>query len=188
LNRATLAALFACLAIPAAASAEESNANPLARFHTHGGVSLAFAPGSPGSPNSYGIGAVAEPVFSIFDQLRVGLRADGEVLVGLDLGGSNVYAGLHILAAALPKIELDLLGGDVRPFVGFGAGVYTVVVLGGGTGGATAIAGTGFGIMPQLGINFGGFRLAAQYHAVITGPGPTDNVFSLEISGTFLGI
>ncbi|HYV43344.1 MAG TPA: hypothetical protein VFA20_00725 [Myxococcaceae bacterium] len=183
MNRATLAALFVCLAIPAAASAEESN--PLARFHTHGGVAFAFAPGS---PNAYGIGAVAEPVFSIFDQLRVGLRADGEVLVGLDIGGSNVYAGLHILAGALPKIEFDLLGGDIRPFVGFGAGVYTVVVLGGGTGGATAIAGTGFGVMPQLGINFGGFRIAAQYHAVLTGPGAAANAFALELSGTFFGI
>jgi len=183
-NRAILAALFVCLAIPAAASAAEES-NPLARFHTHGGVAFAFAPGS---PNAYGIGAVAEPVFSIFDQLRVGLRADGEVLVSLDIGGSNVYAGLHVLAAALPKIEFDFTGGDIRPFVGFGAGVYTVVVLGGGTGGASILAGTGIGVMPQLGINFGGFRIAGQYHAVLTGPGAAANAFALELSGTFFGI
>jgi hypothetical protein len=182
LNRAILAALFVCLAIPAAASAQEET-NPLARFRTRGGVTLGFAPGT---PNAYGIGAVAEPTFAIFDQLRVGLRADGLVLVGLDIGGTDVYAGLHVLAAALPKIEFDFLGGDVRPFVGLGAGVYTVVVLGGGTGGATALAGTGFGVMPQLGITLGGFRIAGQYHALLTGPGArAANAFALELSGSF---
>ena len=114
--------------------------------------------------------------------------SNGLVLVGLDIGGTDVYAGLHVLAGALPKIEFDFLGGDIRPFAGFAAGVYTVVVLGGGTGGATAIAGTGFGVMPQLGINFGGFRIAGQYHAVLTGPGAAANAFPLELSGTFFGI
>jgi hypothetical protein len=86
LNRAILAALFVCLAIPAAASAAEEVPNPLARFHTRGGVTAAF---QPGTPNSYGMGAVAEPVFSIFDQLRIGLRAEGAVLLGLDMSSSS---------------------------------------------------------------------------------------------------
>jgi hypothetical protein len=179
--RATFATLILCLAFPLAASAQEVPASP---FRSRGGISFAFAPGS---PNAYGIGAIAEPSLQIFDQLRVGLRIDGEALVGVDLANSqNVTASLRVLAAILAKVEYDFLSGDVRPFVGFGLGSDTVVILSGGTGGAGALAGTGFGVMPQLGVTFGGFRVAAQYHAVLTGPGAAANTLSLELTWRFL--
>jgi hypothetical protein len=179
MTRARLATLALCLALPLTASAEDVLANP---FHSRGGVSFGFAPGA---PNAYGIGAVAEPSFAIFDQLRVGLRIEGLALVGLDIGGAQTFASLRVLATGLGKVEFDFTTGDVRPFIGAGAGAYTVVILSGGTGGAAALAGTGFGAMPQLGINFGGFRIAAQYHAILTGPGTVANAFSLELTGRF---
>ena len=182
-NRAILPALVLCLALPLTASAQEEDV-PVSPFRTRGGVSLGIAPGS---PNAYGIGAVAEPSFAIVDQFRLGLRAEGLALVGLDLGSSqSVFASLHVLVATLGKLEFDFTTGDVRPFVGLGAGSYTVVILSGGTGGAGALAGTGFGVMPQIGLNLGGFRIAAQYHAILTGPGSTANAASLELTGRFL--
>lgn len=180
MTRAALATLALCLALPLTAAAEET---PKLPFQSRGGVSFGFAPGV---PNAYGIGAVAEPSFAIFDQLRVGLRIEGLALVGVDLASSqSVFASLRVLATGLGKVELDFMSGDIRPFVGVGAGAYTVVILSGGTGGAAALAGTGFGAMPQLGISFGGFRVAAQYHAILTGPGSVANALSLELSGRF---
>jgi len=181
MTRAVLATLIVCLALPLTAAAAEETTPPLP-FGSRGGVTLGFAPGS---PNAYGIGATAEPYFKIMDQLRISLRAEGLALVGLDIGGSSVFASLHVLVAVTPKIEFDITSGDVRPFIGAGAGAYTAVVLAGGTGGAAALAGTGFGAMPQIGINFGGFRIAAQYHAVLTAPGSAANALSLELSGRF---
>lgn len=179
MTRAKLATLVLCLSLPLTASAEDVLQSP---FHSRGGVSFGFAPGA---PNAYGIGGVAEPSFAIFDQLRVGLRIEGLALMGLDIGGQSVFASLRVLATGLGKVEYDFTSGDVRPFIGAGAGAYTVVILSGGTSGAAALAGTGFGVMPQLGITFGGFRVAAQYHAIITAPGSAANAFSLELTGRF---
>lgn len=155
---------FVCLLFPALGSAQEQApaGSPLLNFRTYSGLHGSFAPGT---PNAFGIGGIFEPKYAFTEQLLVGLRIDGTALVGASVSDpQNVLATIRAVAAGLLKAEYAFLPGDVRPFVGLGGGWYTAVVLAGGSGGASALAGSGPGVMPQLGVDLGGFRIAAQYH------------------------
>jgi hypothetical protein len=70
----------------------------------------------------------------------------------------------------------------VKPFLGVGLGYYAAVLLAGGVaGGSTALTGTGPGIMPQVGVDLGWFRAAAQYHFILGDLGAA-NYFAIELA------
>jgi outer membrane protein X len=199
--RLTLAALAVLAATPALATSE--NFQPI-RVDT----TFNFVYGA-ADVREYGIGAAIEPKFNVTDQIAVGLRLEGAALVpeSVSVGSDNVSMGVRALSAYLAKVDYYFTTTDVRPFVGLGAGYYSIggVSQSVGSGGVVqqGEAFTGFGVAPQLGVNFGAFRLAGTYHFLTGGDrvvlvqavGSTvpmertmpTSYFALELGGTFGG-
>ncbi len=158
-------------------------------FSFRGGFYGAFAPAIPSipKPNTYGIGGVAEPGFALTDWLLIGLRIDAGILVAIDIatiGGGSVNAGLTGFGAGLLKLELGTPGDGFRIFAAANAGPYYLADLsalaGGGGAGAGITAGTFWGAVPEVGFDFGGFRIAGLYHYFFGLP--QANFFALELS------
>lgn len=199
--RLALAALALLAAAPALATSE--NYQPI-RVDT----TIGFVYGA-ADVAEYGIGASVEPKYNVTDRIAVGLKLGGSALFpeSISVGEDNVSMGASALVHYLAKVDFFLTTSAVRPFVGFGAGRYSV-------GGMNQSAGTagvsqkaevleGWGIAPQVGVNFGGFRLAGTYHLItggdrivvtqaVGGTGTEDrsmptSYFALELGGTFGG-
>jgi hypothetical protein len=121
---------------------------------------------------SFGIGAVIEPKWNITDSIAAGIRVDGGVLFGgriVPEGTTSIALGAS--AATLLKGEFLLGDSGVRPFVGLGAGLYTLAnqsVSASSEGAGVAQSGGRFyGIAPQLGLDFGGVRLGVTYNHIL---------------------
>lgn len=167
-------ALVVLLLVTADAQAQSQN---FQLFRMDSGLVGAYAPGD---LSGYGIGGFVEPKFNATDRIAVGARLEGSVLMGMQIAGSeNVAVGMTSQAATLAKGEYFLSTRKVRPFIGLGAGMYTLASSGGGTSGANVSAGRYFGVAPQLGVNLGGFRLAGTYHMIFG-----DNLVTLSAGNT----
>ncbi len=178
-----LAALAALLAAAAPARAQSRNYQPIrVDLTVYGGYASATA-------NSFGFGAAIEPKYNATDNLAVGFRLEGAGFVTQDVnvgpsGSSSVSQGARAATAYLVKGDWYFTTTPARPFVGLGLGLYkigagTQSMSSGGTVVQSAAAFKGFGFCPQVGVNFGGFRLAATYHVVTGG----DMVVATQVVG-----
>ena len=162
---------------------------------------------------SWGAGAAIEGKYNATDNLAVGLRFEGAGFVSQEVtigSGSNTSVSQGTRGVSVVSLKGDWYFGtaSTRPFVGLGLGYYrigagTQSASGGGTVVQTAAAFRGFGMSPQIGVNFGGFRMAATYHLVgggdmtvvsqaVGAATPTEvklakNFFAFEIGGTLGG-
>jgi hypothetical protein len=178
-----------------------------------------FAAYAPADAISWGGGVALEPKWNFTDQLSAGLRLEAAGFITQDVkvgppGSSqaSVSQGARAVTAIEAKGDYYLTTSWARPFVGLGLGWYRIGAAsqslsasGPGTASVVQTAGafSGFGAAPQLGINLGGFRLAATYNVLFGGdlvtvtqtvgsPTPTrtkiaKNYFAFEIGGTFGG-
>ncbi len=167
--------------------------------------------------NAWGGGLALEPKFMVLDQLAVGLRVEEAVFVTADMNVPandtqqvSVSQGVRAATTVLAKADFFLTTSAVRPFVGLGAGYYRIGgasqdVQSGGSSDPVVVqqaeAFSGFGVAPQVGINFGGFRLAATYHFITGGDQVivaqtvngniekklSKNFYAFEIGGSFGG-
>lgn len=150
---------------------------------------------------TYGGGLAIEPKYNATDELALGLRLEAVGMASQSFyvaGGTSTSLSARAAVSILAKADLYLTTTAVRPFLGFGAGMYGIGSATSSAGGATAGAFTGFGVCPQVGVNFGHFRLAAAYNIpigydiVIGGAQAVSatlpkNYFSFEIGGTIGG-
>jgi opacity protein-like surface antigen len=154
----------------------------------------------PGDVATYGGGLAVEPKYNVNDQIALGLRIEAT-----GMASENVYASPGVstslsargVVAFLAKADVYLTTTSARPFLGFGAGLYTMGSATSGVSGVGSGAFRGFGIAPQVGLNIGHFRIAATYNVVTggqqvivaTGTGPTlaKDYFAFEIGGTIGG-
>ena len=193
--RSKIAASIAVAALGSTARAEAQNYQPV-RVDT----TLVIAYGS-GDIAAWGGGIAVEPKYNLTDQLSLGIRleASGMVSESYYLLGTDLSLGARAQVAILAKADYYLTTSSTRPFLGLGAGYYSIGTSTSGTTGASAEAFSGFGLFPQFGVNFGHFRLAVGYHAILGGEQtlvvaglPTNvamskNYVAFEIGGTFGG-
>ncbi len=196
--RIKMVAFVAVAGLASVARAEAENFQPV-RVE----AALVIARGS-GDVGAWGAGIAIEPKYNLTDQLSIGLRLEGAGMVSQSispslLGGVDVSMSARAAVAFLAKADYYLSVSSVRPFLGLGAGYYSIGSANSGTSGATAEAFNGFGLFPQLGVNFGHFRMALGYHAILggsqalviagvpTGLDLSKNYFAFEIGGTFGG-
>ena len=120
-------------------------------------------------------GSVAvEPKLNVMDNLAVGLRVEAMIAGGGNIGApgsGSVSMKENIDVATMLKGDFFLSRGSVRPWVGLGVGTYDVVGQGVSTDSSSGAsvdqkAGRFFGVAPQVGLEMGGFRLAATYNDV----------------------
>ncbi len=124
-----------------------------------------------GDHSANGIGFVVEPKYNISDNLSAGLRAE----IGALMGGDDTDASAIAFMAYLAKADYFFTTTKIRPFAGFGTGVYifgsaeassdvTATAVSSDT---KATGGAFWGFMPQVGVNLGGFRLATGVHFIL---------------------
>jgi len=173
----------------------------------------AYAAYASADATSWGAGAALEAKYNATDSLAVGLRFEGAGFVTqsvtIDTGTTtNVEQGARAVSAFSLKGDWYFGTASARPFVALGLGYYrigagTQSASSGGTVVQTAAAFRGFGVAPQIGVNFGAFRLAATYNIIgggdmtiatqaVGAATPTEvtlakNFFAFEIGGTFGG-
>jgi hypothetical protein len=116
------------------------------------------------------VGFVTEIKVNAHDNVAIGGRVEIAVMFGGRVADEDLPFGMG--AAGLLKGEYLLGTGPVRPFAGFGAGVYsigshTIVSDPDGGSGISTTAGRYFGVAPSAGIDLGRVRLAATYNAVL---------------------
>ncbi|MBR8534370.1 outer membrane beta-barrel protein [Carboxylicivirga sediminis] len=119
-----------------------------------------------------GAGFYIEPKYNLTDNIALGLKMEWAVMGADDVDGMSV----DISALGSYQVTGDYYFGDskVRPFVGLGAGIYSmgtmeysaVDAMDGNMG--TLDYGSKFGFAPRAGLLMGHFRLGLEYN-VITG-------------------
>jgi hypothetical protein len=137
-------------------------------FRCDSGLMVPHGPGL----GTWGAGVSLEPKVTLLDPLVVGLRFEGAGHMGGEISGSSAKISQYASTAVMAKAEfypLPLIA--VRPFVGFGAGVFNMggqnVSAGAGGGSISQSAGRYFGVAPQVGLELGRLRLALGYNAIL---------------------
>lgn len=151
-----------------------------------------------GDITAWGGGLAVEPKYNLTDHLSLGLRLEftGLVSQSYDIAGLSLSTSARGVFAILAKADWYLTTSSSRPFVGLGAGYYSIGSSDLGSTGAAAEAFGGFGLFPQVGVNFGGFRLGVGYHAIfgeaqtitvvgIAPPTLSKNYVAIDIGGSF---
>ncbi|RKG69160.1 hypothetical protein, partial [Corallococcus terminator] len=122
-------------------------------------------------PTTYGGGLIVEPKWNITDKIAVGARLEVGISGGGSAGNGSATVSTAVAVASLLKGEYLFRDSGVRPFLGLGAGAYTLanqsVAAGNGGAGVGQSGGRFFGVAPQAGIDFGGVRLAASYNHIL---------------------
>lgn len=152
-----------------------------------------------------GAGMVFEIKSMVRDDLAVGGRVEVAVMFGGRVGNDELPLDVAMAACGLVKAEYYLADDPIRPFVGLGAGGYTIgaqtIDSGPNTTGISQQTGRYVGVAPQLGIDLGPVRIAATYNAILgatlelhqtIGDVPqttrvSQNYLSLELSFRFAG-
>lgn len=185
-DRSNISVLLSLL-LSSVALAQPMDADPSFDLHRwlsiRAGVQFNAAPGA---PTGVGMGAVVEPMFRATEQLSVGLRVDATALFAVGVSDASASVGIGIPVATLLKGEYAFAPAGTGPFVGLATGSYLLTSLGGSGGSGSAAAGFGvgrfFGLAPQLGLDLGGFRIAAAYHLIFTPENASGSYGALELS------
>jgi hypothetical protein len=152
-----------------------------------------------------GVGMVTEIKGMVHDNIAIGGRVEIAMMFGGHIGQDALPLSFAMAACGLLKAEVYAGSGPIRPFVGFGAGAYTIgsqtIERGPNTSGIQSAVGRYFGIAPQIGVDLGPVRLAATYNAlagaslevqdmvgnVMRTSRVSQNYLSLEVSFQFAG-
>jgi hypothetical protein len=107
----------------------------------------------------------------VHDNVAIGGRVGFDVLFGGHIGRDDLPLDVTMAAYGLLKAEY-LFGTEmVRPFVGLGAGLYTIgshsIDGGPNTAGIYTKVGDYLGIAPQVGVDVGRVRFAVTYNAIV---------------------
>jgi hypothetical protein len=126
-------------------------------------------------PDRNGVGFTVEIKAMLHDRLAIGGRVELAMMFGGDIGrGEALPLQFAIAACGLLDGEFfiaDIGEGLLRPWVGIGAGAYTIggqtIASGPDHSGVSQTTGGYFGVAPQVGIDVGRVRFAATYNAIL---------------------
>jgi hypothetical protein len=176
-----LTLLFAlCVLLTVGATAQEYK-----KFKVGVGAGYAI-PGGSGAKG--GLLWTIEPAYRINDQLAVGLRVEGAVLIR---GFSEDIGEADLDIAGISSYTLNgnyyLNNNSFRPFVGAGLGMFSLAAVKGTVDGSqtmtAAAAETKFGFYPRVGFDAGHFTLALEYNLI-----PATEVGDAEVKNSYIGI
>jgi outer membrane protein W len=183
--------LLALLCTCAALSASAQDFKPF-KFN----ISLGYArPTGPGAGG--GILASIEPKYGLTDNFDVGLRAELAVMAkavvvnGKDASGEVKGAGSYVLTGTYV-----VSSNSFRPYVGLGAGLYSVAGTSftyddntqTSTPGVTVGAARKLGIMARIGFKAGHFNMGAEYNIVPSTKIDLLSGQSAESANSYIGV
>jgi outer membrane protein X len=148
-----------------------------------------------GSSVSGGVLASVEPKYGLNDNIDLGLRLETALVArGVVVNGNTTSGDFGAFGSYLLTGNYLFGQGNTRPFLGIGAGLYSiasagtiVVVNGQTTQDVTLASATKFGFMGRAGLKTGHFVVGVEYNAVPT----TQNrgtTTTIESQNTYLGI
>ena len=143
---------------------------------------------------SGGVLFAVEPKYGISDHFDIGLRLESAVVArGVQVNGNTTTGDVGAFSSYLLTGNYLFGTGGIRPFIGLGAGIYsvaaggTVVIDNNTSQNVTLVAATKFGGMIRAGIKTGHFVAGVEYNAAPT----TDNKLAnttITSENAYLGI
>ncbi|GAB3989905.1 hypothetical protein GCM10028807_15870 [Spirosoma daeguense] len=144
---------------------------------------------------SGGVLFAVEPKYGVSDNLDLGLRLEWAVVARAIVSSGNTARGeVGAFGSYLVTGNYLFGSGNARPFIGLGAGLFSVasggvitVVDGQGPQDVTLVGENKFGGMVRAGLKAGHFVIAAEYNAVPTSTSKISNT-TIESKNAYLGI
>lgn len=136
-------------------------------------VDAGLAGGYSKGVESGGFGGMVEPKLMLHDNVTVGLRVEGMVTFGANVGRGSDELSIASGSVAATLVKAEYLFGNlaVRPVVGLSAGLYSIggeaITTSSDSVGVSQRAGRYFGVAPQVGLELGRVRLAVSYNAIV---------------------
>jgi outer membrane protein X len=150
-------------------------------------VDVAFGYAMPsGEGSKGGVLFALEPKYALNDNITLGLRLESALTGnGYEVNGETFSADVKAMGSYLLTGDYYINTNSFRPFVGAGAGLFSVASIkieDSEAGSAEASGGSKFGFAPRIGFEAGHFRVAGEYNVV----GDKSNYAGIKI-GFFLG-
>jgi hypothetical protein len=140
---------------------------------------------------------VVEPHYRITDAIALGFRLGGAALAYGNTSGSGTgtsgSANVSAIYSYCPTLDLYLMNGGFRPFIGGGAGMFnqgSVSVSGSSQGTSNTgyvSLGSKFGFFPRAGFETGHFRISAEYNVLGNDANGNSSSFAAFNLGFFFG-
>lgn len=151
-------------------------------------VSLGFAlPMESGTGTKAGLLFVVEPKYAVADQFALGLRLEGAAMArGVIVNNDEFEGDVQVNGSYLLTGDYYLSNKGFRPFLGAGAGLFTVAgaYVSSGNSNTDVLTDNKFGGMFRAGFEASHFRLGIEYNLV----GKTDFSLKNNYMGFKLGI
>jgi len=164
-------------------------------------VDVSFGYAMPaGSGSKGGVLFAVEPKYAVLDQLAVGLRMEAAVTARAAVApdGSSASGDVKASGSYLATGDYYFMNTPFRPFVGAGAGIFTLAAVSAGAnnqGGTTMTAASSskFGGLLRAGFEFGHFRMGVEYNLVSKSSVPVydmsgNSLGNVDIKNSYLGI
>ena len=159
-------------------------------------VSFGYAiPGGSGAKG--GVLFAVEPKYAVLSNLSLGIRFEGAVVArfsGYDPDGDPLNASVKASGSYLATGDYYLMNNySFRPFVGAGAGIFSLAGVESNSGSGEVSAGIKFGGMIRGGVEVSHFRLGLEYNIVpkttFTGYDQDGNLTSgLTSNNSYIGV
>jgi outer membrane protein W len=191
------------LAVRAQSSTPSSSSSSESKFHKFKiDVTFGYAipPSNSSSANAdikAGATFVIEPHYRVTDAIAVGFRLGGAALAYGNTSGSGTGtsgdANVSAIYSYCPTLDLYLMNGGFRPFIGGGAGIFyqgSVSVSGSSQGTSNTgyvSLGSKFGFFPRAGFEAGHFRISAEYNVLGNDANGNSSSFAAFNIGFFFG-
>lgn len=178
---------FACCS-SVSAMAQEDNERTFKPFKVDLSIGYALPMGG-GTGTRGGVLFVIEPKYAIADQFAIGLRLEGAAMArGVLVNNTEFEGDVQVNGSYLLTGDYYLSNNGFRPFVGAGAGIFSVagayVSSGSTVDQADVLTDSKFGGMFRAGFEAGHFRLGIEYNLV----GQTDFSLKNNYMGFKLGV
>ena len=144
-----------------------------------------------GTGSKGGVAVSFEPKYNVNDNLALGVRFEAAITVrgAIDKDGNTVSGSAKANASYLLTGDYYINNSNFRPFVGLGAGMYSIAAVSvsvDSTTTETVAGGTKFGFAPRAGFEAGHFRMAVEYNVAGKMANISNNYLAVKI-GFFIG-
>ncbi|HWD90475.1 MAG TPA: hypothetical protein VG367_20250 [Mucilaginibacter sp.] len=185
---------------PGADSSSSKHQSKFHKFKVDFTLGYAIPPSNSNNANAKikaGAEIVLEPHYRVSDAVAIGFRIAGAGLAYADTSGSGTgtsgKAHVSFIYSYCPTIDLYLMHGGFRPFIGGGAGIFnqgSINVSGDSQGTSNSgyvSLGSKFGFFPRAGFEAGHFRISAEYNVVGNDANGNSQNFAAFNIGFFFG-
>ena len=162
-----LAALLCIFSLSMQAQDEGTGDRIFKKFKVDVSLGYAIPQTSQGAGRNAGAIFVIEPKYAVMDQLSIGIRLEGAVMVNVDDAGETGKGQVN--ASYLATGDYYLSNNKFRPFLGAGAGVFTYANVSSDDDISTindVPTTSDFGAMARGGFEYGHLRIGVEYNFV----------------------